>query len=85
MYTLTEEQRWHIIKQKVKSKKLQSQNELENAVDQALYNLSLNVVQSCIKKRLKQYIHMLYRHINFSLVFCTAKLALSEYIQEILF
>ena len=39
---------WNIIKQKVKSKMPKTQNELENAVDQALYSLPLTAVQSCI-------------------------------------
>jgi transposase len=46
---------WNIIKQKVKSKNPKSQNELENAIDEALYSLSLNVIQSCIKKTQKIY------------------------------
>ena len=32
-----------------------TQNELENAVDQVLYSLSLTAVQSCIKKTQKIY------------------------------
>ncbi len=47
MYKLTEE--------RVKSKHPKSQNELENAVDEVLQNLSLNVVQSCIKKTQEIY------------------------------
>jgi transposase len=46
---------WNIIKQKVKSKNPKSQNELENAIDEALYSLSINVIQSCIKKTQKIY------------------------------
>ena len=46
---------WNIIKQKAKSKKPKSQNELEIAIDQALDSLSLSVVQSCIKKTQKIY------------------------------
>ena len=41
---------WNIIKQKVKNKSPKSQHELENAVDDALNDLSLNVIQACIKK-----------------------------------
>ena len=41
---------WNIIKQKIKSKKSKPQRKLENAVDEVCSNLSLNVVQSCIKK-----------------------------------
>ena len=40
---------------KVKSKMPKTQNELENAVDQALYSLPLIAVQSCIKKTQKTY------------------------------
>ncbi|CAF1625327.1 unnamed protein product, partial [Adineta ricciae] len=46
---------WNIIKQQVKKKNPKSQNEWENTVDQAIYSLSLNVVQSCIKKTQKIY------------------------------
>ncbi len=73
---------WNIIKQEVKTKNPKSQSELENAVGEACSSLSLNVVRSCIPKRLKQFIYMLYLHINLLLPFCTASFALSEYIQE---
>ncbi len=41
---------WNIIKQKTKNKNPKSQRELENAIDEALNDLSLNVIQACIKK-----------------------------------
>jgi hypothetical protein len=41
---------WNIIKQIIKNKNPKSQRELENAVDEALNDLSLNVIQACIKK-----------------------------------
>ncbi|CAF5152708.1 unnamed protein product, partial [Rotaria sp. Silwood1] len=41
---------WNIIKQQIKNKNPKSQRELENAADEVCGNLSLNVVQSCIKK-----------------------------------
>ncbi len=48
---------WNIIKQKVKTKNLKSQRELENAIDEALDRLSLNFIQACIKKTQKIYQH----------------------------
>ena len=46
---------WNIIKQKVKRNNPKSQRELENAIDQALNDISLNVVQACIRKTQKVY------------------------------
>ncbi len=46
---------WNIIEQKIKNKNPKSQDELENAVDDALNDLSLNVIQACIKKTQKIY------------------------------
>ncbi len=46
---------WNIIKQKIKNNNPKSQRELENAIDEALNDLSLNVVQACIKKTQKVY------------------------------
>ncbi len=46
---------WDIIKQKVNNKNSKLQHELENAFDEALNGLSLNVIQSCIKKTHKIY------------------------------
>jgi hypothetical protein len=45
----------NIIKQIIKNKNPKSQRELENAVDEALNGLSLNVIQACIKKTQKVY------------------------------
>jgi transposase len=41
---------WNIIKQKTKSKNPKSQRELENAIDDTLNDLSLNVIQACKKQ-----------------------------------
>lgn len=46
---------WNIIKHKVKNKDPKSPHELENAVDEALDELSLSAIQSCIKKTQKIY------------------------------
>ncbi|CAF0993582.1 unnamed protein product [Rotaria sp. Silwood1] len=46
---------WNIIKQKVKTKNPKSQRELENAIDGVLNNLSLSVIQSCIRKTQNVY------------------------------
>jgi hypothetical protein len=53
---------WNIIKQEVKTKNPKSQSELENAVDEACSNLSLNVVRSCIKKTQTIYSHVVSSH-----------------------
>ena len=47
MFSLNEEQRWYIVNE---WKKGSTQRELESAIDEALHDLSLNVVQACIKK-----------------------------------
>ncbi len=49
---------WNIIKQKIKNKNPKSQRELENAVDEACNELSLNIVQKCIKKTQTVYQHI---------------------------
>ncbi len=49
---------WNIIKQQIKNKNPKSQRELENAADEVCGNLSLNVVQSCIKKTQTVYSHV---------------------------
>ena len=56
-FCLIHELVWNIIKQKIKNKNPKSQRELENAVDEALNGLSLNVIQACIKKTQKIYQH----------------------------
>jgi transposase len=48
---------WNIVKQKTKIKNPKSQCELENAIDDALNDISLNVVQACIKKTQRVYEH----------------------------
>ena len=53
---------WNIVKQRVKSKNPKSQDELENTVDEALQSLSLNVIQSCIKKTQKIYQQFVSRY-----------------------
>lgn len=53
---------WNIVKQKVKSKNPKSQDELENAVDEALQSLSLSVIQSCIKKTQEIYQQFVSRY-----------------------
>ena len=49
---------WNIIKQKIKNKNPKPQRELENAVDEACNELSLNIVQKCIKKTPIVYQHI---------------------------
>jgi hypothetical protein len=44
---------WNIIKQKTKIKNPKSQHELENAIDEALNDISLNVVQACMNTWLR--------------------------------
>ncbi|CAF3958476.1 unnamed protein product [Rotaria sordida] len=46
---------WNTIKQKIKTKNPKSQRELENAIDEVVNGLSLNVIQACIKKTQKVY------------------------------
>ncbi|CAF4138915.1 unnamed protein product [Rotaria sp. Silwood2] len=46
---------WNIIKQEIKNNNPKSQCELENAVDEALDGLSMNIIQACIKKTQKIY------------------------------
>ncbi len=46
---------WNIIKQQVKNNNPKSQDELENAVDEAFDGLSLNVIQACIENTQKMY------------------------------
>ena len=41
---------WNIINLEIKTRNPKSQGELENAVDEVLNNLSLNIIQACIKK-----------------------------------
>ncbi|CAF4981966.1 unnamed protein product [Rotaria sp. Silwood1] len=49
---------WNVIKQEIKNKNPKSQRELEDATDEVCSNLSLNVVQSCIKKIRTVYSHV---------------------------
>ncbi|CAF0963006.1 unnamed protein product [Didymodactylos carnosus] len=49
---------WNIIKQKTYNKNAKSQRELENAVDEACNELSLNIVQKCNKKTQTVYQHI---------------------------
>lgn len=46
---------WNIIKQKMKSKNPNSQNELDNAVDEVLQNFSSSAIESCIIKTQEIY------------------------------
>jgi hypothetical protein len=49
---------WNIIKQEIKNKNPKSQRELENAVDEACNELSLNIFQKYIKKPETVYQHI---------------------------
>ena len=73
---------WNIIKQKVKTKNPKSQCELENAIDEALNDLSLSVIQACIQKTQNVYQQFVSSYQIFICIINVDSCILFKHIQE---